>query len=87
MKIVAELIVFLVKEERVAVAGGKVSPTPCSVLSVEKRWQHILENLDEMDTQEERSILKRNLPKMRIIQSSGCTLCTTTRGGWTSSTL
>ena len=52
----AELIVFLVKEERVAVAGGKGSPTPCFVLSVEKRWQLTLENLDEMGTQEERSI-------------------------------
>ena len=86
MKIVAELIVFLAREEREAPAGEKGSPTLCIVRSVEERWQLTLENQAEMVTQEAKNILKRRKQKMRIIPSFGYTLCTTTRGGWTSTT-
>ena len=80
MKIVAELIVFLVKEGRVAPAGERGSPTLCSVWSVEKNWQPILVNLVEMLSAEAKSILKSTMPKMRKILSSGYILCIITRG-------
>ena len=75
-----ELIVFLAKERKVAPAGERELHTPLPARSVEKRWQHTLENLDEMDTQEEKNILKRNLQKMRTILSFGCMLFIITKG-------
>ena len=60
MKIVAELIVFLVKEERVAPAGERGSPTPCFVWSVERSWQLTLVNLAKMLTPEEEHSEKYN---------------------------
>ena len=80
MKIVAELIVFLVKEGRVAPAGERGSPTLCSVWSVGKRWQLTLENLAEMLSLEAKNILISIMPKMRKILSSGYTLNIITRG-------
>ena len=77
MKVVAAQIVFLAKEREVGCAGERGSPTPSTAWSVERRSQHILENLDEMDTREEKSILKRKLPKTRTILSFGCTLSIT----------
>ena len=76
MKIVAGLIVFLAKERKVAPAGERELHTPSPARSVEKRWQHTLVNLVEMDIQEEKSILTRSLQKMRTILSFGCTLST-----------
>ena len=43
-------------------------------------WQHILVKQDEMATQEEKSILKSFLQKMRTILSFGCIHNTTTKG-------
>ena len=77
-----ELIVFLAWERREAPAGKKGSPILWFVRSVEERWQLTLENQAEMVTQEAKNILKRRKQKMRIIPSSGFTLCTITRGGW-----
>ena len=74
-----ELIVFLAKERRVGPAGERGSPTPSPARSVERRWQHILVNLDEMDTQEEKNIWKRNSQKMRTILSFGFTHNITTK--------
>ena len=73
----AAQIVFLAKEREVECAGERGSPTPSTARSVERRSQPTLENLDEMDFQEEKSILKRSLPKTRTILSFGCTLSTT----------
>ena len=48
------------------------APTPSPAKSVEKRSQHILENLDEMLIQEEKSISKRKSQKMKTTLSFGC---------------
>ena len=82
----AELIVFLAREERGAPAGEKESPTLCTVKNVGKRWQLILVNLAEMVSQEAKNTLKRSLPKMKTILSSGCTLYIITRAERTSPT-
>ena len=76
----AELIVFLAKEGRVAPAGERGSPTHCSVWSVGKRWQPILVNLVEMLSPEAKNTPKSTMPKMMKILSSGYMLYITTRG-------
>ena len=77
----AEENVSHVKEKRWAPAGVRGSPTPSIVKNVERRWQPILVNLDEMASQEVKNILKRKLPKTRKILSSGCIHFITTKGG------
>ena len=64
--------VFLAKEGEVGCAGERGSLTPLPAKSVEKRSQHILENLDEMLIQEEKSISKRKAQKMKTTLSFGC---------------
>ena len=76
----AEMIVFPAKEGRVGPAGERGSPTPSPAKSVERRWLHILVKQDEIATQEEKSILKSFLQKMRTILSFGCIHNTTTKG-------
>ena len=78
---VVTAMVFLAKEKREAPAGEKGSPIPSTAKSVERRLQHILENLGEMLIREEKSILKRNSQEMRTILSFGCTPFITTKGG------
>ena len=68
----AAQIIFLAKEREVGCAGEMGSPTTPTARGVERRSQHTLENLSEMDFQEEKSILKRSLPKTRTILSFGC---------------
>ena len=65
-----ELFVFLAKERSEAPAGERGSPTPSAAENVERKLQHIWVNLDEMATAETKSILKKNLQKMRTILSS-----------------
>ena len=76
----AEMTVSPAKERRGAPAGERGLPTPSPAKSVERRWLHILVKQDEIATQEEKSILKSFLQKMRTILSFGCTQNITTKG-------
>ena len=77
----AELIVFLAREERVAVAGERGAPTPCSVWSVEKRWQPILVRQVGMYKAGARSTFITSMQETKINQFCGFTASIATKRG------